>query len=201
MPLINLIQDQRLAAKKSERAARVFFMSFATVGTLSVLSFGFLLVLKETAENEASDLRVKAQQVQPILDEVEATNSEYNKLAPRVTTLTGAQETSTRWNRVLAHLAVHTPTETWLTTMRAMQSDVKKPVALTFQGLSKRQELVGEFILRLQGSTDLANVGLKFTQEKPAQAGNQIEFEVNAELEGTVEAQERNETKKEGKSA
>ena len=201
MPLINLIQDQRLAAKKSERAARVFFMSFATVATLSVLSFGFLLVLKETAENEASDLRVKAQQVQPILDEVEATNSEYSKLAPRVTTLTGAQEPSSRWNRVLAHLAVHTPTETWLTTMRAMQTDAKKPVALTFMGLSKRQELVGEFILRLQGSQDLANVGLKFTQEKAAQAGSQIEFEVNAELEGTVEEQDRNETKKEGTSA
>lgn len=201
MPLINLIQDQRLAAKKNERAARVLFMSFATVGTLSVLSFGFLLVLKESAENEASDLRAKAQQVQPLLDEVEATNSEYSKLAPRVTTLTGAQETSTRWNRVLDHLASHTPTETWLTNMRAMQTDAKKPVGLTFQGLSKRQELIGEFILRLQGSTDLGNVGLKYTQEKPAQAGNQIEFEVNAELEGTVEAQERNETKKEGTSA
>ncbi len=31
--------------------------------------------------------------------------------------------------------------------------------------------------------------------------GSQLEFEVNAELEGTVEEQERNETKKEGSSA
>lgn len=198
MPLINLIQDQRLAAKKNERTARVLFVSFATVATVSVLASGFLLVLKESAANEASDLKAKAQQVQPILDEVEATNREYGKLAPRVTTLTGAQETTTKWNRVLDHLAVQTPTETWLTTMRANQSDPKNPVAITFQGLSKRQELIGEFILRLQGSPDLANVGLKYTQEKPAQIGSQLEFEVNAELEGTVEEKERNETKKEG---
>lgn len=201
MPLINLIQDQRLAAKKNERGARLFFMSFATVGVLSVLSFGTLLIMKESAENEASDLRAKAQQIQPIVDEVEATNREYAKLAPRVTTLTGAQETTTRWNRVLDHLAVHTPTETWLTHLRATQSDPKNPVTVNFQGLSKRQELIGEFILRLQGSDDLANVGLKYTQEKPAANGNQLEFEVTGEIEGTVEEKERNETKKEGTSA
>lgn len=201
MPLINLIQDQRLASKKNERAARVFFLSFATVATLSVLSLGTLLVMSEAASNEVSDLRAKAQEVQPIVDEVEMTNREFSKLAPRVTTLTGAQETSTRWNRVLDHLAVHTPTETWLTILRASQSDPKNPVLLTFQGLSKRQELIGEFILRLQGASDLTNVGLKYTQEKPVQAGSQLEFEVNADLNGTVEEQERNETKKEGSSA
>lgn len=201
MPLINLIQDQRLAAKKNERAARVLFMSFATVATLTVLSNGFLLVLKESAANEASDFRAKAQKIQPIVDEVNMTNSEYGKLAPRVTTLTGAQETTSRWNRVLEHLAVHTPTETWLTAVRASQTDPKNPVAISFLGMSTRQELIGEFILRLQGSTDLGNVGLKFTQEKPAQIGSQLEFEVNAELEGTVEEQERNETQKEGSSA
>ncbi len=201
MPLINLIQDQRLAAKKNERASRLFFMSFATVGALSLLSFGSLLIMKESAENEASDLRAKAQEIQPIVDEVEATNQEYSKLAPRVTTLTGAQETTTRWNRVLDHLAVHTPTETWLTSLRAMQTDPKAPVTVNFFGLSKRQELIGEFILRLQGSDDLANVGLKYTQEKPAATGSQLEFEVMGELEGTVEEKERNETKKEGASA
>lgn len=201
MPLINLIQDQRLVAKKNERTARVFFMSFAISGALSVLSFGSLLIMKESVQNEASDLRVKAQKIQPIVDEIDATNREYSKLAPRVTTLTGAQETSTRWNRVLDHLAVHTPTETWLTNLRAMQTDPKSPVTLNFQGLSKRQELIGEFILRLQGSADLTNVGLKYTQEKPAAVGSQLEFEVSGELEGTADEKERNETKKEGTSA
>jgi hypothetical protein len=74
-------------------------------------------------------------------------------------------------------------------------------VLVSFIGLSVKQELIGEFILRLQGCTDLSNVNLKFSQEKNVTLGRQLEFEVTSEIEGTVEEKERNETKKEGASA
>jgi Tfp pilus assembly protein PilN len=201
MPLINLIQEQRLAARKNEQQARFFFMAFAGSAALSVVALGFLTFLRESAESEQSSLRAKAQKLQPMLDEIAKHQAEYGKLAPRVTTLTDAQETTNRWNRVLAHLSTQTPTETWLTQMRASQPDLKQPVQISFIGLSSRQELIGEFILRMQGSPDLKDVGLKFSQEKNVQFGAQLEFEVSAGLDGTIEERERDETKKEGGSA
>lgn len=201
MPLINLIQEQRLAASKNERAARFFFLTFASSAALSVVALGFLTYLKESADSEESGLRAKAQKLQPILDEIDKNQADYGKLAPRVTTLENAQETTNRWNRVLAHLSTQTPTETWLTQIRASQPDLKQPVQISFIGLSSKQELIGELILRLQGSTDLKDVGLKFSQEKNVQYGSQLEFEVSAGLDGTVEEREKNETKKEGTSA
>jgi Tfp pilus assembly protein PilN len=201
MPLINLIQEQRLAARKNEQQARFFFMAFAGSAALSVVALGFLTFLRESAESEQSSLRAKAQKLQPMLDAIAKHQAEYGKLAPRVTTLTDAQETTNRWNRVLAHLSTQTPTETWLTQMRASQPDLKQPVQISFIGLSSRQELIGEFILRMQGSPDLKDVGLKFSQEKNVQFGAQLEFEVSAGLDGTIEERERDETKKEGGSA
>jgi hypothetical protein len=69
---------------------------------------------------------------------------------------------------------------------------------VSFVGNSSRQELIGEYILRLQGCTDLLNVNLKFSQEKNVQLGRQLEFEVSADIDGTVEEREKNETQKEG---
>lgn len=201
MPLINLIQEQRLAARKNEQQARFFFMAFAGSAALSVVALGFLTFLRESAESEQSSLKAKALKLQPLVDEIAKHQADYGKLAPRVTTLTDAQETTNRWNRVLAHLSTQTPTETWLTQMRASQPDLKQPVQISFIGLSSRQELIGEFILRMQGSPDLKDVGLKFSQEKNVQFGSQLEFEVSAGLDGTIEERERDETKKEGGSA
>lgn len=201
MPLINLIQDQRLAQRKNERAARLFFAAFAVSAALSVVAVGFLTFLKETAEGEQSELVANAERLRPSIEEIDANNAEYAVLAPRLDTLTGAQETTSRWNRVLAHLSTQTPTETWLTAMKANQNDPKLPVQVSFAGVSTRQELIGEYILRLQGCTDLGNVQLKFSQEKNVQFVNQLEFEVAGEIEGTVEEKERDETKQEGASA
>ena len=162
------------------------------------MTLGGLLFMTESASSEESALRAKAQEVQPLLDQIQGTNAEYSKLAPRLKTLEDAQEATTRWNRVLAHLSTQTPSETWLTQMRAIQGDPKTPINVSFMGMSSKQELIGEFILRLQQLPDLLNVGLKYSQEKNAQFGRQLEFEVSADLDGTIEEKERNETKKEG---
>jgi len=198
MPLINLIQEQRLTVKKNEKVTRLFFMAFAGTGVLSVMTLGGLLFMTESASSEESTLRAKAQEVQPLLDQIQATNTDYGKLAPRLKTLEDAQEATTRWNRVLEHMSSQTPSETWLTQMRATQGDPKSPITVSFMGMSSRQELIGEFILRLQQLPDLLNVALKYSQEKNAQYGRQLEFEVSADLDGTIEEKERNETKKEG---
>ena len=91
MPLINLIQEQRLAVKKNEKVTRLFFLAFAGTGVLSVMTLGGLLFMTESASSEESALRAKAQEVQPLLDQIQATNAEYSKLAPRLKTLEDAQ--------------------------------------------------------------------------------------------------------------
>lgn len=197
MPLINLIQEQRLAAKKNEQAARLFFMSFVSCAAISVVGLGFLTYLKESADSEQSALQLKAQELKPTLDEIEKNTSEFGKLSPRLKTLEDAQETTNRWNRIMAHLSTQTPTETWLTGIRAQQSDPKTPVTIAFIGLSARQELIGEYMLRLQGCTDLVGVNLKFSQEKNITLGRQLEFEIDANIDGTALEVDRNETKEE----
>jgi len=47
------------------------------------------------------------------------------------------------------------------------------------------QQPVGELILRLQNSADLANVSLSYTQEKLIQQTKTTEFQVTADLNGT----------------
>lgn len=187
MPWINLIEDQRIADKTSERKARAFLGVFAGTFSVSLLGFGFLLFQSEVSTSEESRLKAKAQKVAPLISHISELQTQLNVMNPKLKTLEGAQETSARWSRILQHLTVQTPPQTWLTAIRCTATDPTKPIAMSLVGLSDRQELVGEFILRLQGSSDLGNVGLKFTQEKVVSIGRNIEFEVNADINGTAE--------------
>ncbi|MEQ1934684.1 MAG: hypothetical protein ABL962_12545 [Fimbriimonadaceae bacterium] len=109
MPLINLIREQRLEVKKSERKARVFFMSFAASVMVGVGSFGFMLYLTEQAQGEKAVLEANAQKLEPFLSNIKDTNLEYGKVAPRVDTLTAARDLTDKWNRLMDHLTVQTP--------------------------------------------------------------------------------------------
>lgn len=187
MPNINLIQEQRLTIKREEQKARMFFMAFASTAVLSVLAVGSLVFMTEVTNSEASSLRAQAQKIQPLVDEIEAIQSESSKLNPRFSTLENARKMTDKWNNVLKHLTSQTPNEMWLTTIRSTATDPKNPIMISFSGMTVRQELVGEFMLRLQGCPDLTNVNLKQTQEKPVQQGSQLEFQVDSSLKDTEE--------------
>jgi Tfp pilus assembly protein PilN len=198
MPLINLIQEQRLEIKRRERTTRIYFMACVGSVLLSVGSWGFLHFQTEKLQSQESALRALAQKTQPIMNEIEVTQRAYAEVAPRLKTLEDAQMATGRWNRVLEHLALNTPAETWLTAMRCTAADPTAPVNVSFAGLSNRQELIGEFMLRLQNCTDLESVGLKFTAEKAVQNSRNIEFEVSANIAGSAEEKSKNEIKEEG---
>lgn len=195
MPYINLIQEQRLTAKMGERQARLFFFGFVGALGASLMGFGYLTFQADGLANEESRLKAKVQKQTPLVRQIEAAKKEAGVIQPKVTTLTGAQEMSAKWGRILGHLTQQTPPQTWLTNLRCSNMDPAKPISVSFSGLSDRQELVGEFILRLQGCEDLGNVALKFTQEKAVSMGRSIEFEVNAELPGTEEKKATKEEK------
>jgi Tfp pilus assembly protein PilN len=198
MPLINLIQEQRLSNQREERRSRLFFMGFVGTAVASALGFGFLLFKTDAAQGEVARLEAQAQRLAPLLAEIEENNKLFAQLSPRLKTLQGAQELTSRWDRILDHLAVQTPNQTWLTGIRCVAQDATKPVQISFIGMAANQDLVGEFILRLQSCTDLEKVNLRYTQEKVVANGIGIEYEVAGDLAGTAEAKPQNEEKKEG---
>jgi Tfp pilus assembly protein PilN len=191
MPLINLIEEQRLAVRKAERAARLAFFGFVGSTMLGVVAIGFLVFQSERLKSQESELRAQIVRVKPILAQIEANKADIAAMNPRLETLEGAQQITDRWARILAHLTVQTPDSTWLTSLRSTAADPAKPIEVSLAGLSTHQEPVGEFILRLQGCEDLDTVTLKYTQEKVEQSGKAVEFEIGAGIAGTLEEVKR----------
>lgn len=195
MPLINLIQEQRLAARKNEQRARGFFLAFAVTFVGTVGAYGLVFIQSESLKSEAARLRNQIQTNEPLVAEIDKNEAELSKLSPRLKTLEDAQLISERWNRILKHVATQTPANTWLTALRASGGDATKPIAISLIGMGPSQDPIGEFILRMQNSTDLQNVTLKYTQEKLAVA-KAIEFEVTADIVGTADEAPKNEEEK-----
>jgi Tfp pilus assembly protein PilN len=193
MPLINLIQEQRLAIKRAERTARAYFLAFACTAVASVGAYGFVLYQSETLENQASKLRAERQRNEPLMKQIEENVKLYGELSPRLKTLEGAQAVSARWNRIMQHVAQNTPGATWLTAMRVTATDPTKPITVSFVGVAPAQEPIGEFILRIQNSKDLESVNLKYSQEKLLQTSKGIEFEVTADIVGTADQKPKDE--------
>lgn len=197
MPLINLIQEQRLAEKRGESKSRAFFMGFVGSAVVGLGAVGFLMFKTEQAQGEKSTLEANAQKLKPLLTKIEETEAEYNLVGPRVETLQAARGLTDKWDRLLNHLTVQTPDKVWLTSIRGQAQDPKQPITISFGGLANKQELIGEFQLRLQGSPDLENVNFKFSQEKPVANTHILEFAIDAALKDTTEEKSKNEGKEE----
>ncbi|HLK13786.1 MAG TPA: PilN domain-containing protein [Fimbriimonadaceae bacterium] len=188
MPLINLIQEQRLAIKRDERSARTYFAVFAGAAGGAICVFGFLAFACETAKASESKLNATRQTIAPMMKAIEVNEQDESALKPRLETLGNAQTTTERWARILKHLSEQTPHESWLTAMRATSNDPSKPIVASFEGLATSQAPISEFLFRLENSTDLDNVQLKYTQEKELGAVKQTQFQIDAEVVHTSEA-------------
>jgi len=196
MPFINLIQEQRLQAKRTENQSRLFFLSFLCCAGLSFCAFAFLMFQNEMLKSESGRLVSKAEKLAPLVKRIKTDEDQYAELKPRLDTLQNAQMMTGRWSRILDHLTRQTPDQTWLTSIRCTAQDETKPVAVTFEGMSNQQLLIGDFIERLQSCQDLSNVNLKYTMEKAISNSRAIDFEIDAEVSGTAQAP-KDEIKKE----
>ncbi len=188
MPLINLIQEQRLAIKRSEGKARAFFFGFAAVAVSSVGVYGFLIFESERAQGDAVRLKNLLRKNQPLVEQIDQNKKDVATLAPRLKTLQDAQLITDRWSRILQHISTQTPEKAWLTSMRAMATDPTKPISISFLGIAAAQAPIGEYMERLQNSADLEAVTLKYSQEKLSVGFKGIEFEIAADIAGSAEA-------------
>lgn len=191
MPHINLIQEQRLARKRNESKTRNFTFVFLGIAAASVMGFGFFGLQSALLHAEKDRLEAQLARNAPLVKQIQEYQRMYAEIAPRLKTLEDAQLVSGRWGRIMTHISRQTPKPTWLTAMRVQANDPAKPINLSLIGVAPAQEPISEFILRMQNSTDLENVNLKFSQEKMVNSMKAVEFEVTADIVGTAEAKPR----------
>jgi len=189
MPLINLIQEQRMLVKAGERRSHVLLMASVGIGALAFLGAGYFTFEASRLNAAANTLEQLKAKLEPTMKLVDANNAEIGKLKPRLETLEQAQKNTEKWTQILQHLTKNTPSGTWLTAIKAAQQDKTKPLIVTVNGLSGSLEAVGMFQLRLEACEQLENASLKYTQERMGDGGKQIEFEIQAELVGSKPAE------------
>lgn len=187
MPYINLVQEQRLVKQANERKSRSFFLMFVGVIAASGVAYGFLAMESIIVGRQIANIQAQNKKNEPVLKEIDANTKALGQINPRLKTLTDAQEITDKWNRVLNHLAVQTPSSVWLSGIRCSSSDATKPIQVSFLGASTSQSPIGEFILRLQNLPDLESVTLGHTGEKMISTSRAIEFQIDANLAGTAQ--------------
>lgn len=187
MPYINLIQEQRLTAQANERKARSFFFTFIGALVASVSTYGYLTMEGVFVSRQAAVVEAQNKLNEPLVKQIDENGKALADLTPKLKTLQDAKDVTDRWNRILNHLAVQTPSDAWLTGLRCAGSDPTKPITISFLGISTAQSTVGEFILRLQNQHDLDNVNLDHTNEKFISDDKAFEFKVDADIVGTAE--------------
>ncbi len=199
MPVINLIQEQRLALHRLEQRSRIAFLTLIGAAVTTALGYGILMFQGQALHAQIGRLDLELQKLSPIVAQIEENDKEQAVLKPRLQTLQQAQEQSDRWAHILQHLRTQTPADTWLTAMQATALQQDKPTSIVIQGVAQAQEPIGEFILRVENEPDLENVSLHFTQEKRGPNGPKaIDFEMAADLAGSAEQKQA--VKEEGKS-
>ncbi|MBX3113308.1 MAG: PilN domain-containing protein [Fimbriimonadaceae bacterium] len=187
MPLINLIQEQRIEARSKQKQIQIALFGTMGIGALSVLGTLALMFDATRLNLYAGALEQKKIEIQPTLDELTANQEALDQMRPRVQTLETAQKDSTKWEEVLAYLTQNTPPTVWLTNVKAFKQDAATPMVLTFNGVSLTQEAVGDFQYRLGVCSELENPQLKYTQPRFSDKFRQFEFELSADMKGTKE--------------
>jgi Tfp pilus assembly protein PilN len=185
MPHINLIHEQRSAIRRREAQARAGLLVLAGSLGLTAIFSGVILLQSQMARGEEDRLRAELQRLEPIAKQIEVNAMETDKLSPRLKTLEGARKTTGRWHRILEHLTVNVPKETWLVYLRSTADDPSKPVMVTVSGMGTEQAPIGDLLLRTQNCQDLENVNLKYTEERVTSNSKAIQFEFGADVAGT----------------
>lgn len=191
MPTINLIHEQRKAYRQRLKASRLWFMAFLGAAVSTGGLTAMLLIGSTSLSGEAKSLQAKTEELTPYREAIEQSEKALTELSPRLTTLTTARTDTERWTRILEHMSYVMPTNTWLTGVRSVASNEESaPVEVSLTGMSGQQESVGEFMLRLQSLKDIANVRLRYTEEKKTQFGEGLEFQIVCDVPTSTDSKQ-----------
>lgn len=186
MPFINLIAEQRAQKRARAKKTRVWLLTSLAISVLGSGTFGFLLMRTDALQADIHSLEVQSEELKPIKDAIAMNQQFLAALRPRMETLSSARLDTERWSRILDHMSLVMPENTWLTMVNSQQaSDEAKPVEISWTGMSTEQNLVGDLMLRMQRSPDLQNLQLKYTETKHSSYGVGLEFQIACEVAGT----------------
>jgi len=187
MPIINLIQEQRLQAARQEQRTRIAFLTFVGAASLAAFGYGIIFYERSSLQSEISRQTEELNKTKPVVDQIDKINADMSQLKPRLDSLTDASKQTDTWAHILTNLQTQTPAATWLTGLQSTGSDKAKPIQVTLMGSAFAQEPIAEFVLRVQNDPDLENVALHFTQQKKAANGATIDFEIGGDIAGTAD--------------
>lgn len=185
MPLVNLINEQRVLVKQRERQVGMLWL-----GTLAILAASFLVALTlfvgSIALNvESFAVEDQIRKLEPIRAKVEENEAAIQQLDPRIRTLEDAETATKRWNELL-NFVRFMPRGVQLTAMRATAGQPTDPVVVQFSGYGPDQASVGAFLARLNASEELEKVEFVFSRESTTEKGRRIDFEMKGQIKGTA---------------
>ncbi|MCG9894036.1 MAG: PilN domain-containing protein [Fimbriimonadaceae bacterium] len=186
MPLVNLIQEQRSAVRARERQTRTVLLGIFGFAAIAFLTAGYFTFETVKYTLKIRELEALKERLTPMMNDLDAKQSEIAGLQVRKNTLTDAETDTARWADFLSYLGANTPDGVVVSDLKsAAGADPNAPVTLNVTGLSVDQKRVGDFILRLESSPQVEGVNLKYTQEKVGPNNQSTQFELSGALEGT----------------
>ena len=185
MPSINMIAPRRNEMKRLERGIHTLVLIilaelFAVLTLTAVMSARTVGTKSRTA-----DLEAELAKLQPIVGKIEFYEKASEALQPKVELLDSARDRTMRWHHMLQALSTTMPNNTWLTriaTVSSQQGSESNITALSVNGISTSQNLIGETMLRLNSYKGFDKVDLHFTQRGAVGKRQVLEFEIGAGL-------------------
>lgn len=189
MAVINLIAQEKQLRRVAERKVRLAGMSWLLAGMLVGLGWGGLMLYANTLLQQRAEVEAQLTQLRPTLQQLQRVQTELNALRPLVETLRNAHKDTKRWQQLFQHLSQHTPEGCFLTGAElGKRADPKRPLEITLKGIAQTQQLVGEFMLRLNQHPELEQVRLDYSQERPlSEHITAVEFQITAHIKGTAQ--------------
>jgi Tfp pilus assembly protein PilN len=119
--------------------------------------------------------------LKPALDRLAEVQQAREALRPKLLVLGKAQDDTMRWHRVLVSLKRTVPRTAWLTSLN-VEGGRDEAQTVRLNGITQTQTMVGETMLRLNGTKLYESVDLHYTQSGKMGERDTVEFEVAARL-------------------
>lgn len=188
MAVINLIAQEQQVWRAAQRKTRLLGMGAVLVVGLISVGWGALLLASAGIAMQRARVEEQMVKLRPTLQQLKQTQAELGALQPLVETLQNARKDTGRWQQLFQHFAQHTPNGCYLTGAElGKRADPKKPMEITLKGVAENQQIVGEFMLRVNQHPELEQVRLDYSQERAlSEQLTAVEFQVTAQIKGTA---------------
>lgn len=191
MAVINLIAQEQQIRRQLERKTRVLGFSWLSVAGVIGAGWASLLLYGSSLNAQRAQVEAQLAQLRPTTQQLKQTQAQLGALQPLIDTLQNARKDTGRWQKLFQHFSQHTPQGCYLTGAElGKRADPKKPMEITLRGIAETQQIVGEFMLRLNQHPELEQVRLDYSQERAlSELTTAVEFQITAQIKGTAPPQ------------